>query len=26
MNYNQMVKLCNQYFSENRTKRSISNL
>ncbi|WP_353119525.1 hypothetical protein [Myroides odoratus] len=26
MNYNQMVKLCNQYFSENRTKRSISKL
>lgn len=26
VNYNQMVKLCNQYFSENRAKRSISKL
>ncbi|WP_060873529.1 hypothetical protein [Myroides odoratus] len=26
VNYNQMVKLCNQYFSENRAKRSISRL
>jgi len=26
VNYNQMVKLCNQYFSENRAQRSISKL
>lgn len=26
VNYNQMVKLCNQYFSEDRAKRSISKL
>lgn len=26
VNYNQMVKLCNQYFSENRAKHSISKL
>lgn len=26
VNYNQIVKLCNQYFSEDRAKRSISKL
>lgn len=26
VNYNQMVKLCNEYFSDNRAKRSISKL